>query len=363
MKMKRMISLIMISVILMFTLAGCNKTQQASGDLSLVGEEVISVKEAKDTVMFTVEDESVTLDEMYLYYIQYLFNNKVKASDLNEGKINELKSTVVSQMMMETVEYLLALQMEEIEVTEETLASVQASADNFYNFFGKDTLSHYGIDKDTVDKVFRKQAYVTAVTGKAIEDLSVTTKEQCEEEYKDLVFHSITYALFPSVEYKDGVVVKDDQGNAVNLSEDKLKEQLSKAQELRKRAMAGEKTLEELIEEYDISYCSGVERNYEGAYAAELNDVVKKMENGDFSDVIKTDAGYMVARMDNKNDTEYRDYMITYVANQQAQSLLPKMQEKWAQQAGLDSVAVDETALSAIDAKAICEEMEMKGYY
>ncbi len=366
MKIKRIISLILASVMTLALLAGCgNSASTSSGDsVSLVGEEVVSVKEAKETVVFTIEDEEITLDEMYLYYIQYLFNNKVTPEEMNDAKKAELDSTVVSQVMVDTVEYLLALQMKELEVKEEDLEQSKVSAENFYNFFGEDTLANYGVDKDTVEELFRKQVYVTAVTNKAIEDLAESNLEQYKEDYKDMNFHSITYALFPSIEYdKEGNAVTGEDGKNVALSESEMKDQLAKAKELQKKAASGEKTLEELIEEYGISHCSGVERNYEGAYVKELNDVVKSLEEGEVSKVIQTDAGYMVTRMDKKNDQEYKDYMISYAAQQMAQSLLPKMQEKWAQQAGLDNVVVDEKVVADIDAKAVCNEMKMKGLY
>nr|MBQ8252487.1 peptidyl-prolyl cis-trans isomerase [Lachnospiraceae bacterium] len=366
MKIRKIISLILVSVMTLGLLVGCgNDASTTSGEgVSLVGEKIVSAEEAKKTVVFTVEEEEVTLDEMYLYYIQYLFNNKVAPEAMNEAKKADLDSKVVSQMMVETVEYLLALQMEELEISEEDLEQSKVSADNFYNFFGKEMLANYGVDKDTVDELFRKQVYVTAVTNKAIRDLSESNLEQYEAEYKDLKFHSITYALFPSVEYdEEGKAVTDEEGKNVALSDQAMKEQLAKAKELQKKAASGEKTMEELIEEYGISHCSGVERNYEGAYVEELNEVVKSLEEGDVSAVIQTDAGYMIARMDKKNDQEYKDYMISYAAQQMAKSLLPKMQEKWSQQAGLDKVVVDEEVVADINAKAICNEMKMKGLY
>ena len=199
---------------------------------------------------------------------------------------------------------------------------------------------------------------------KAVEDLAESNLEQYKEEYKDMNFHSITYALFPSLKYtEDGEKVLNEDGSQKTLSEAEMKDQLAKAKELQKKAASGEKTMEELIEEYGISYCSGTERNYEGAYVEELNEVVKSLEEGEVSAVIQTDAGYMIARMDKKNDQEYKDYMISYAAQQMAQSLLPKMQEKWSQQAGLDKVVVDEKVVGEIDAKGICNVLKMKGLY
>lgn len=366
MRIKRILALVMTSVMMLGLFTGCgdNASSSISGGVSLVGDQVVSVEEAKKTVVFTIEDEEVTLDEMYLYYIQYLFNNKVTPEQMNDAKKAELDSKVVSQMMVDTVEYLLALQMDDLEITEEELEQSKVSAENFYSFFGEDALKNYGVDKATVEELFRKQVYVTEVTNKAIADLAESNLEQYKEDYKDMNFHSITYALFPSVLYTDeGEKVLNEDGSQKTLTESEMKKQLEKAKEFQKKAASGEATMEALIEEYGISHCSGVEKNYEGAYVEELNEVVKALEEGEVSDVIQTDAGYMIARMDKKNDQEYKDYMISYAAQQMAQSLLPKMQEKWSEQAGLDSVVVDEKVVAGIDAKGICGLMKMKGLY
>ena len=344
-----------LSVLMLFalTLTGCSSQGQ-----------VVTVKEAKETTVFSIQGEPVTLDEVYLYYIQYMFNNKVTADSMTEEKRQECDSAVIGQIMLDTAEYLMALQMDDLTLTDEELEQAKVSAENFFNYFGKETLGKYGIDKETVEKLFEKQAYVTAVNNKAISDLAESNLEEFEKEYKDLKFHSITYALFPSVKYDEsGNAVLSDDGKNVPLSQDEMKQQKEKAQELYDKAISGEKTLEELTKEYGIEHCSGVERNYEGAYSKELNEVVKNLKEGDISEVISTDAGYMIARMDKRDDKEYKDYMISYAAKQRAQEMLPKMQESWAQQAGLDYVVVDEAVVDAVDVKAICEEMTTKGYY
>ncbi len=363
---RKLMALIMASTLCLLTMTGCGNSA-ASGDgdgLALVGEQIITPEEAKKIEVFKVENDSLTLNTMYLYYIQYIYNEKLTADAATDAKISEIASAVVSQMMMESVEYQLAMQMDEIEVTDEMLENSKKSAENFYNYFGKELLEHYGVDKESVEALFAKQTYVTEVTNKAIDDLAQSRLEEIKEDYKDTNFHSITYALFPSVVYsQDGTAAKNEDGSNKTLSDEQMKEQLAKAQELQKRAASGEKTLEELIEEYGITFCSGVERNYEGAYEEELNNVVKSLEEGQVSEVIETAAGYMVARMDKKNDEEYKEYMINYAAKRTAQDLVPKMQEKWAEQAGLDNVKVDETIVNEIAVKEICTELEMNGYY
>lgn len=352
------------SMLLAMVLTGCSGDASEAESVSLVGKQVVSVQEAKETVVFSIQGEPVTLDEVYLYYMQYIFNNKISADAMTEEKRSQCDSSVIGQVMLDTAEYLMALKMDDLKLTDEEMEQAKVSADNFYKYFGEDTLANYGIDEESVEKLFEKQAYVTAVNNKAIADLSESNMEEFEKQYKDLNFHSITYALFPSVKYdENGNAVLDKEGKQITLSSEEMKEQLEKAGEFYEKAVAGQQSMEELTKEYGIEHCSGVERNYEGAYSKELNDVVKKLNEGDISEVITTDAGYMIARLDKKNDEEYKEYMISYAAQQRAQELLPKMQESWAEQAGLDYVVVDEAVVDAVDVKALCSEMKMKGYY
>ena len=79
-----------------------------------------------------------------------------------------------------------------------------------YNFFGEDFLDKYGIDYDCIKELFNRQAYISALKDKAISDTQATYKEQYTKEYGDLNFHSLYYALFPSIQY-------DAEGNPVKM--------------------------------------------------------------------------------------------------------------------------------------------------
>ena len=108
------------------------------------------------------------------------------------------------------------------------------------------------------------------------------------------------------------------------------------------------------------SEVTGCKSDYEGAYAGELNAVVASLATGDISDVVKTDAGYMVVRMDNPDDLEYKDYMIRYLSYQNANQLLPTMQESWMSQSGAGNILPDQTVLDQIDVAAICKDMNRR---
>lgn len=141
-----------------------------------------------------------------------------------------------------------------------------------------------------------------------------------------------------------------------------MEEQLAKATKLMERAKAGEK-MEDLVEEYQIGNYSGVEKNYEGAYAGELNQVVESLSENDISDVVTTDAGYMVVRMDMENDPEYKEYMINSLAIQTADNAFPNMQANWIVAAGVDKVEANQDVLNALDVVELGKAMQKKGYY
>lgn len=327
-----------------------------AGVLTGCSGETVSVEEGKSTVVLSIEDYDVTLSETYLYLIQYCYNNSLDAAAVTEIAEAGIIDTTMKQLKLEVVEYLLAVETG-IEPSEEKMAEAKVSAENFYNYFGADFLGTYGIDLACVEDLFVRQAYINAMTDKAVSDLSEEYLAQFEKDYADLKFHTVYYALFPSIEYDaEGNAVKDDAGNAVPLSEEVMNEQLVKAEELRSRALAGE-SMEDLVTEYGIAHCSGIERNYEGAYAGELNDVVASLAINDISEVVKTDAGYMVVRMDNPDDLEYKDYMIRYLAYQNANQLLPTMQESWMSQSGAGNIMPDQTVLEQVDVAAICKDM------
>lgn len=351
-KMLSVVFAIQITAVSMLT--GCNNAAASAK---------ITAEEAKSNVVMTIEDFEATQQLYNLYVIQYMYSNKVEPLSLDEKGIADLQNTVIGEMKSEIVQYILATLTEGIEVTEQATAASEASGASMYNFFGEDFLAQYGIDYECIEDLFERQAYISALKDKAIADMQKTYTEQYTEQYGDLKFHSLYYALFPSIQYdEEGNAVKNEDGSYVALSEKEMAEQLANATALMERAQAGEK-MEDLVEEYQIGDYSGTERNYEGAYEDELNDVVASLSENDISDVITTDAGFMVVRMDNENDTEYRDYMIDSLAIQTADSQFPNMQANWLVAAGADKIEANQEVIDTLDVVELGKAMQKKGFY
>lgn len=349
-------------------LAACSTADGQNVSDNLSGNAAASVnQEIASTQLMKIEDYTIYMPDLYLYLIQYIYNNGVRAEQLDDATKASIINSAINQMKLETVEYLLALQ-SDITLTEEQEQMVTDTASRFYNTFGAEFLASYGIDEECVYHLFERQLYISGITNKAMQDMTADYLEQYGEEYADLQFHSVYYALFPSIQYDgEGNIVQDVSGNAIPLTEEEMAEQLALAEEFRQRAVEGQAsgdaaaTMEMLVEEYGIGYCSGIERNYTGAYVQELNDVISGLKEGDISDVVTTDAGYMIVRMDNTNDEDYKEYMISFLAQQSANNLLPTMQDSWMTQSGAASIQPDSTALALVDLTALCTDMNEKG--
>ncbi len=350
---RKYIVLGIVSLILMISCFGCSGSSKGK----------VSVEEAKKTIVMELEDYDVTLSEYNLFLIQYITMQNLNPDDITEERLETIKSDVANEIKLEIVEYLLAQKMEDLELDEEATAGIDKNTSKYIEQYGAEFLADYGIDEAAVKQLFTEQAYIKALTDKAKEDMANDNYEENAEKMKDVKFHTVYYALFPSVEYDDeGNPVTDDKGENVLLSDEQMKEQKKKAEELQKRAASGEK-LEDLIKEYGIDKYSGEERNYEGAYTDQLNKVIEKMEKGDISDVVETDAGYMVVRMDNPNDTDYKEYALRYAGVQYANKTITTLQQNWLSASGCANVEPDEEALKKVDITSMTKQLKENGIY
>ena len=115
---KKMLSAVIALLILSVAmLTGCGKTDS----------NVIDAEEAKSNVLMTIEDFDVTQQLYNLYVIQYMYSNKTEPLSLDEQGITDLQTAVVDEVKSEIVQYLLSQLTEGVEVTEQALATSEAS--------------------------------------------------------------------------------------------------------------------------------------------------------------------------------------------------------------------------------------------
>ena len=369
---KKQLKKLMLTILLTcsFTLmSACDSNAVSDNDVSQNTNVALETGVDMDQVLFSLEDIDITLEETYIYLIQYLFNNSVKAEDITDEQFAQIVSATVEEMKVENVEYKLAKVTEGVDVSENDLTSAGNTGNYFYEYFGKAFFDKYGIDKNKVDEMFEKQVYIEKLKTKALSDATEDYTNDYNKQYAELPFFSVYYVLFPSVKYdEEGNPIQKADGSAETYTDEEMQEQLSKANELREKAIqnvnegiAGGK-LEELAKEYGVDSASGIEHNFKGAYNDELNSVIEGLKDGDISEVIKTEAGYMIVRMDNADDKEFKEYSIKYMAQQSAETFYPKLQESWLSASGAQNIQVDTSKISKDLLIEICQEMNDKGF-
>lgn len=355
----RMLCMLLIMVMVFMT--GC----AGRGNVS---ENQTTEAPATDEVFMTIEGNDITPETVKLYCVLYIFNNEVVADQLNDAALQTFRDKVVEQIKVEYVQYKLAT-VSDIVLGESDYAMIENQTNNFSSYFGDKFLENYGISREEINKMFERQSYIQKLQEKSVSDLKADYLKQFEQDYGDKVFFSAYYVLFPFIEYdSDNQPVVNEDGSAVSLNDAGKAEQLKKAEELREKAIAYQNegtvsgNMEALAEEYNIEFLSGTERNYKGAFVGELNEVIDSLQDGEISKVVETDAGYMVIRMDNANDVDYKEFAIDSIASQSAEALFPTLQANWLSGSGVESVPYKQEIIDAIDIKALCQDMNQHGY-
>lgn len=373
---KKIVITLLISMLSVQCFAGCGKKDANTTSNNTVStstveentESVISVEDAKSKVVMTIDGYDVTLQDMYIYIIQYIYNNNVSATQIDDTSAKNVISECVNEIKMELVMDHLARKTEGIELTDENIKGIETTTDKFCSYFGEDFLAKYGIDKDAIRALFERQYYIDKLKNKAYTDMKTDYMNEYTEKYADLDFFSLYYVLFPSIKYDGEEAVKVSDGNYVKLTDEEMEEQLAKANELLDKAKENQKNgeedgnLEELAKEYNIEFASGNEYGFKGGYSEELNNVIDNLENNELSDVVTTEAGYMIVRMDNNKDEDFKSYSIESMAAQTADSLFEELQKTWFTAAGIADVKADDTVLTDVDVKKLCEDMNSHGF-
>ena len=365
---------VIATVLMAVSLTACNGGNTVSGNVS--GQEVsvssigkqVDHDTAASTVLMTFEDIDITLEDYYLFMVQYLYNFEIDPATLASPEaVSNANNSILNEIKLETVEYKLAL-VEEVTPDPVAISDADVKAQSFYDYFGQEFFDSFGISKEKVNELFERQVYIEALRQKTLTDLADDYEAEYIDKYGEMKFFQIYYVLFPSIEYDDdNQPVTTSDGAYVSCNEAKLQEQNKLAEELREKALENvengeaDGNLEELAIEYGVDFVSGTERGYVGAYSKELNELLEGMENGDISEVVETEAGYMVVRMDNTDDTEFKDYSIRYMAEQSASSLYTTVQDNWIKESGIANAPVDTAALTDTKIVAMCEYLTGNG--
>lgn len=337
-------------------IAGCGKEE--------------NVPDTSQEVM-NISGNAVYLSDYYMYLIQYFYNYNVTPDQLTEENINTLLATATNDLKAEMVRRNL-VEEAGLEANDAQLGTIETMVTAFRGTFDEDLLNGYGIDEASIRNMISRQLDTYLITEKAAEDLRTEFEAQYEEQYKDYQFRSMYYVLFPNIHLEsdeNGELITDDAGNPIPLTEEEKEEQMALVEEFRERAIEGlssgdaAASMEMLAVEYGIEPYSGEQYYVNGLYDEELSRMVESLSDGEISEVISTDSGYMIVRMDNSNDTEYKEQMITQLAAQSAEEHKETLVQSWIDAAGVGDIQPNQELLDTIDAVALCGEMIERGIW
>ena len=307
---KKILSVALAGSLLMSVFTGCSGGSQNVS---------YTVEQASTKEVMKVGEETVTLDEVYLFIIQcaYTFGMDKKSAEESEPTY---RSMILEQLQSSKTKYQVALTAD-IEITEEDEKNIEEYVDRYYKTFGEEVFDKYGISRDAIRQLFLETKYIEKLENKAKEDLAKDYKEEAEKEYGDKTFVSVDYALFP-------VMKTDAEGNNVEMSASEKEAVKAKAEEFRQKVASGA-DLKTLASEYGVEGTTDTQRTFIGANQEALDNVLKGMSNGDVPEVYEDSSGYMVMYMVNNNDTEYRNYFLESYASQKTDERYEVMQNAW----------------------------------
>lgn len=321
--------------------------------------------------VMNISGNAVYMSDYYMYLMQYFYNYNVTPDQLTEENIDALLATATNDLKAEMVRRNL-VEEAGLEANDAQLGTIETMVTAFRGTFNDDLLSDYGVDETSIRNMISRQLDTYLITEKAAEDLRAEFTAQYEEQYKDYQFRDMYYVLFPNInlEYNEnGELIVDDVGNPIPLTEEEKEEQMALAEEFRERAIEGVSSgdaaasMEMLAVEYGIEPYSGEQYYVNGLYDEELSRIVESLSDGQISEVISTDSGYMIVRMDNSNDTEYKEQMITQLAAQSAEEHKEALVQSWIDAAGVGDIQPNQELLDMIDVAALCEKMIERGIW
>lgn len=323
------------------------------------GGNQISAENASETEVVKIGNETITLDYIYLYAIQYIYTYKTDEGTISADMSN-YKNQILEQLRSDEVQYQKAKE-EGIELTEEEEKEMEQVVERYYSTFPEELLGSFGITKEVVTELFMKQRYLTKLSDETTKELENQYQEEAQETLGDKDFYELYYLLFPTIEYgEDGQPVTDDSGKYVEYSEEDKEKQKELAEEAKKKLEEGEEP-EKVAGDYGISDYSDTNRAFKGLYNTGLEDLIADLESGDISEVYEDEMGYMVVKMINSKDEDYKQYYIETYAVQKASEELENAKATWLNEAGLRNEDIIGDVWSGVDISVVAKKMKELG--
>lgn len=359
MKRNRIVRLILATSLALSICNGCGKEATVSENVAVSADNVAPFVASSEVM--TIGDVILNTEDLYMYLIPYATSIDLTMNVSDEERVKVLNNAI-TQAEKDTTCYLKALE-EGIALDTESNLTIDTYTGAFISYYGMDFLSTYSVDEDTVREYFVRQRYVSLLKNKLESEAYDEAYVKYTQEYKDITFKKIYSVYFPTIEFgDDGNYLMDADGNYIKISEEDESSVAFSAQVLQKRAMEGD-SLEELAKEYGVDIYSGENYLYDGGYTEEMAKYVDDLTNGDISEVIKMDMGYMIVRMDNTNEESYKNDFLSYMAKNEAANSIDEKLIEWLREYNINSDILNADGINSINLSNLCVDIISRGIF
>lgn len=318
---KKAVAISAVAVMSLGLLAGC-KDKKDSNQTSY------SADEAKTTKVMVVGDYDINYDEMMVYVMQMLISQQTSLDSWNDETEETYKTYILSEIRESKIMYDVT-QHNDVTLDDKDMETVNNSVANFKTLIPEEARKQYGVSDEIIEKVFKEQACNAKFENDIKNSMGNDIETDLKETYKDTIFHSYYYLVFPTVQINaSDEPATDADGNYLYVSDSEKADMKKKAEEAVAKLKGGA-NCEEIAKEYGIDKYSKERSGYQGAYKGELNDFMSSAKSGECTEPIEDTLGYVVYVMLEPNDEALRDSYI-YASTQDILSdQFDKLKNQW----------------------------------
>lgn len=275
--------------------------------------------------VFKVGTETVYLDEVNFCIMQNVINLELDEEALqakpSDGSTADeyYKEEVIKKIMDYKVEAMMA-EKKGISLTKEESKKVKNDAMEYLSQIDARIWKELGIDNDCVIRIYKERYLAYRLREEVTKDIKAEEQE----------FSTIYLLLFPKVvTTKDGDYERESDGETpIMLPEDEIEKSKANAEKAYQDLLNG-KEIEEVAEKYGVFELSGEESNVPDSFGEPFSEHVKKLEEGEISEVIEASSCYAIIKMLKKNDERFADQITKYYESDLKKEAIDEWRPKW----------------------------------
>ncbi len=276
-------------------------------------------------VVFKYNKQDIYLDEVYIYaqttieeyeqkYGKSVWKENIETDEGIEIDTADAARKEVIANIVKTKTLVSKADSFGIKLTENEKQDLELKADEFYAGLTDEQIAEVGMQRDTIATVLKENALAKKVYEYVMRDSGT---EVSMEQARMTTFYDMFFECYS----------KDEFGNIVVYSAEKIKEQKEKADKAYKSISSEvdnpDLNIAFLGYTYDLKYAGSHTMSKEDiieTYGQEVLDALYGMENGQISNVIETEYGYHIFQMTAITDekaTEENKKQLTEKADQE----------------------------------------------